>query len=200
MNVPIDALQRIGLTLFASERMPIRPRELVPVFHRWIQTGALPGQLLIDVANYEHVPDGPGVVLVAHEGLYSADLRGGHMSLVYARRAAQPGALEARLRGVARTLLDACQLLETDPALSGRLRFRGECLELFANDRLYAPSDGPTDAALRPAVNALLDVLYGDAAACAVERVERDARQRYTLRVTAPAPVSVADLRQRLGA
>ena len=32
--------------------------QAIPVFHRWIQEQALPG-LLIDVADYRHVPEGP---------------------------------------------------------------------------------------------------------------------------------------------
>src|SRR4051812_16123636 len=38
---------------------------LIPVFHRWIKQRALP-ELTIDIANYGHVPQGPGVVLIGH--------------------------------------------------------------------------------------------------------------------------------------
>ena len=57
----------------------------IPVFHRWIQQQALPG-LLLDVADYRHVPEGPGVVLVAHEAIYGLDQGGGRLGLLYNRR------------------------------------------------------------------------------------------------------------------
>ena len=47
--------------------------EFIPVFHDWIQTQQL-AELLIDVADYRHVPHGPGVVLVAHDAHYAMDL------------------------------------------------------------------------------------------------------------------------------
>ena len=40
------------------------------MFHRWIQTRAVDG-LLIDVADYTHLKDGPQVLLAGHEGNYS---------------------------------------------------------------------------------------------------------------------------------
>lgn len=39
---------------------------LIKMLHRWIREGAVPG-ILLDVADYAHVPDGPGVLLVGHE-------------------------------------------------------------------------------------------------------------------------------------
>ena len=41
--------------------------DLVPLFHSWIQTHALADHLLIDVADYAHVHNGPGIVLVSEE-------------------------------------------------------------------------------------------------------------------------------------
>src|SRR4030095_5221476 len=74
MGAAIEALQRIGVKLFAADGSSVQPREFVPIFHRWIQTQAVANHLLIDVADYAHVPDGPGVLLVAHEGNFSLDL------------------------------------------------------------------------------------------------------------------------------
>ena len=59
-------------------RLPVAPPEaleLTPflaVFHRWIREGCCP-ELLIDVADYRHVPFGPGVVLVGHEAEYAME-------------------------------------------------------------------------------------------------------------------------------
>lgn len=39
--------------------LPSLSRDVVPVFHRWLQDQRLPGELLIDVADYSHVTGGP---------------------------------------------------------------------------------------------------------------------------------------------
>ena len=57
---------RIGIKLFLANPK-VHLEDVVTVFHSWIQQQALAGTLLIDVADYLHVPTGPGIVLVAHE-------------------------------------------------------------------------------------------------------------------------------------
>jgi len=198
MGAPIEELQRIGLKVFASDDSAVRAREFVPIFHRWIQTRALGELLLVDVADYAHVPEGPGAVLVAHEGNFSIDLADERLGLLFYRKTPAPGTLVDRLRRLAHITLQAARLLEQDPALAGRLRFRGEALELFANDRLLAPNDDATRMAFAPALRELLTTLYG-AVDCRVETPQRDRRERFALHITAPAAVSVADLLTRLG-
>jgi hypothetical protein len=196
MGGTIEGLQRIGLKLFTAEGGTVHPRELVPVFHRWIQTQAIADQLLIDVADYSHVPDGPGVMLVAHQGNFSLDLGGARMGLAYARKAPADGTLEDRLCLLVRIVLDAGLRLETDPALEGRIRFRGDQLQLFANDRLLAPNTAATAAAFDPALRGLLRTLYG-AALCTVA-AEADPRERFSVHIQAPVPVAPRELLARL--
>ena len=64
--------------------------QLIPVFHRWIREQAMP-ELLIDVADYSHVPAGPGVMVIGHEANYSVDNRENRLGLLYNRRAALEG-------------------------------------------------------------------------------------------------------------
>ena len=192
----LDELQRIGLKLFAADGVALPPRELVAVFHRWIQTQAIRDQLLIDVADYAHVPEGPGVMLVAHEGNFSLDLGAGRMGLAYNRKTAAAGTLTDRLRNIAGTVLDACSRLEAEPSLAGRLRFRTDEMLLFANDRLRAPNGAQTLAAFQPPLRQLLRGLYGDAD-CALSP-ECDARERFAVHVKAPTAPSIGELLQRL--
>lgn len=196
MGDALEELQRIGLKLFAADGVAVRPREFVPVFHRWIQTRALGNHLLIDVADYEHVPEGPGVVLVAHEGNYSIDLAEGRLGLAYNRKTPAPGTLAERLRAVARAVLTACRLLEDEPALAGRIRFRGDELHLFANDRLHAPNTPATSAAFQPALTEFLHSVYGDAGYRVTP--DHDARERFGVRVRAAGALSVAELLARV--
>jgi hypothetical protein len=91
MGVPIEELQRLGIKLFGADGAAVAAREVVPIFHRWIQTSAVADQMLIDVADYSHVPDGPGIVLVAHEGNFSLDFAHGSVGLTYFSQAAVAG-------------------------------------------------------------------------------------------------------------
>lgn len=196
MGAALGELQKIGLKLFAADAARVSLPELVPVFHRWVQSGAVPDHLLIDIADYEHVPEGPGVLLVAHEGNFSLDLGGGRMGLLYTRKQPAPGALPERLRAATRTALTACRLLEQEPALDGRLRFRTDELELFANDRLRAPNAPATLEAFQPALRELLDTLYEGAEYTVTP--EADRRERFGVRVKAAQAGTITDLLQRL--
>ena len=61
--------------------------DLIPVFHRWIKQRLLP-ELTIDVANYRHVPQGPGVVLIGHGSDYFMDEGEGRPGLLHNRKRA----------------------------------------------------------------------------------------------------------------
>ena len=161
MSPSVEALQRFGLKLFFRSKVGVEPRSFIPVFHRWIQTGAV-GGLLIDVADYTHLVDGPGVLLVGHEGNYALDFRNGRPGLYYYRKQPADGTLGERIVALGRTVLEAGCLLETDDALGPNLRFRGDELEFVANDRLVAPPNDDTAEALRPVLSGFLDTLYQD--------------------------------------
>ena len=197
MGVGLEELQRIGLKLFFADGGAPQPRAVVPVFHRWIQTSAIKDQLLIDVADYEHVVDGPGIVLVAHEGIFSLDGDDGRMGLAYVRRQPSAGPLADRLRTITRTLLAACQMLEDEAALGDRVRFRGDELHVFANDRLRSPNTAESLSAFEPAVRELSHSLYGDTSAT-VTPLPADRRERLGVRVTAAQAADVRTLLARL--
>jgi len=57
-------VQKFAIKLFVESDV-FKPSEFVPLFHHWIQTQALEGYLLIDVADYAHVVAGPGTLLVS---------------------------------------------------------------------------------------------------------------------------------------
>lgn len=191
----LSDLHRIGIKIPTTDAA-FPARDLVPVFHRWIQTTALPGHLLIDVADYEHVPEGPGILLVAHEANLGLDLIGGRPGLVYYRKQPLAGDLAARLRACAGSALRACRMLETDAALGGRLRFNAGALELFANDRLRAPNQPATYDAFQPTLDGLLKTLYGDATVTIARPT--DPRSRFGVTVSGPA-ATVDQLLSRLG-
>jgi hypothetical protein len=195
MENAVSQLQRIGLKLFVGKSSSFTLRELVPIYHRWIQQHAVEG-LLIDVADYQHVPGGPGVMLVAHEGNYAMDLADSRTGLLYYRKQPATGSLTDRFVSLARTVLLAARRLEEEPSLAGRIEFPGNEWELLANDRLLAPNSDETFAAIAPSMNELLAKLFAGAK-CEVVR-ETDAAERFSVDIRAPQPVAVRDLLVRL--
>jgi hypothetical protein len=159
MTPDVTNLQRIALKIFLAEGSVLDPRDVIPVFHRWIQTQAVDG-LLIDVADYSHMATGPCVLLVAHEGHYILDHTGGRLGLRYTRRQPLDGTLPDRLAALGRTLVRAGRLLETEPSLASPVRFHGHEIECIANDRLLAPNQADTLTAFRPALDAFLSTLW----------------------------------------
>ena len=167
----------------------------IPVFHRWIQEQALPG-LLIDVADYRHVPEGPGVVLVAHEAIYGLDQGGGRLGLLYNRRTRLDAAPADALPQAFRAALEACRKLEQEPEFAGTLSFAGGACEVVVNDRALAPNDAATGARLRAALEPLLDRLWGAGSYTVTPLGE--ARDRLGLSARSSAAHTAADLLDRL--
>src|SRR3984957_6033310 len=132
-------LQHVNVKLLVQNPKEVDLEPLIPVFHSWIQDQAR-GELLLDVADYRHVEAGPGVVLIGHEGNYSVDNTDNRLGVRYNRKAALDGNNQDRLEQAARAALTICQRLEGDSRLDGRLRFNGQEIEIFVNDRLVAPN------------------------------------------------------------
>jgi hypothetical protein len=189
-------LHKFGIKFFAdAEKLDIL--ELIPVYHRWIQQHALE-DLLIDVADYSHVPAGPGVMLIAHEGNYALDETGHERGVVYYSKRPLAGDLSQRLAHVARKALTAARLLNEDAALEGSLKVRGNDLHFFANDRLAAPNTDAAFAELEPALRGFLDRLYAGAQYTLVR--ERDSKERLAVRVKADTNVTLDALLDRISA
>lgn len=154
---------KLVLKFFAEDAPGLEESAFVPVFHSFIQSHALPGHLLIDVADYQHVPDGPGTVLVSHEANYYLDHSvGKRPGLMYQRKQPIAGArtFRERLTAVFAAALHACARLEGHPALSGSLRFRPGDAVLRINDRLLAPNTHETYEGIAPELREFLAGLY----------------------------------------
>lgn len=188
MSQPVDDLQRCGLKVFFEPGASPDVRAFIPIFHRWIRTGAVDG-LLIDVADYTHLTDGPAVLLAGHEGNYAIDRTEGRPGLYYYRKQPAGGTLVDRLALLGRTLLGAAVRLESDAASEG-CRFAGSELQFVANDRLLAPPAPATVAALRPHLAAFGRMLFGDDAEAVAEPAGMGNRVRLPLRSRRAAALS----------
>lgn len=189
-------LHKLGIKFFARDAERIDILRLIPIYHRWIQQSALGQELLIDVADYSHVPAGPGVMLIAHEGNYALDETGHERGVVYYSKHKLAGELPERLAHVARKALKAAELMSADAQLEGALKLPGNRLQFFANDRLAAPNTDAAYAELEPALESFLDRLYAGAR-YTLER-ETDPKERLSVRVQAEGEVALKTLLERL--
>ena len=139
-------LQHINVKLYLRDPQAVKLETLIPVFHGWIQSKACE-EIMIDVADYRHVHAGPGVVLVGHQADYSVDNTDNRLGIRYNRKATLAGSNRDRFSQALRAALRACQRLEAEEKLSGSLRFNGQDMKLFVNDRMLAPnSERVTDS------------------------------------------------------
>lgn len=114
--------------------------DVVPVFHKWIQTKAV-DDLLLDVADYGHVHQGPGVLLLAHAAHYALDNTDGRLGVLHARRRDDHGTLVERFARVLTKTDGALALLRADASVSGKLGAASTSIRFEIADRLHAPND-----------------------------------------------------------
>jgi hypothetical protein len=168
---------------------------LVPVFHDWIKHHRL-NELLVDVANYAHVPKGPGVGIVGHEADYFVDLSEDRPGLLYSRKR-QPPPPEERIQDTFRHALHAARMLEQEKALAGKLRFRTNELLFRINDRLLAPATASTFHQIRPELEGFCDRMAG-AGSYELEFLDSP-RQLFSVRIRLKTDASLPALLERAG-
>lgn len=183
---------KLAIKFFVEDASSLPVEGFVPVFHRWIQNRAMEDHQLIDVADYKHVHEGPGTVLVSHEANIHADLGEGRLGLLYIRKQPLPGSFPERLRATFRYALQAATMLEDDQALKGRLRFRTDEAIFRVYDRLHAPNSPQTFEQIRADLESFLVRLYG---APSVELTYRpDPERLFEVGIRAPRSVTVSTL------
>jgi len=184
--------ERLQLKLYLEPSEHFELEALIPVFHRFIRDQVLK-ELLIDVVDYSHVPDGPGVVLIGHGADFYVGALDGAYGLVYSRKRGGPGP-EGRLSDALRRLINAARLLEQEDGL--KLRFKSGELSLRLTDRLRAPNDDATFAATQAEVLSVFGRVYGGEVA--VERLP-GSKEPLGLRIKAQASPTLEALLEKLG-
>ncbi len=188
-------LQHVNVKIYVADDLAIDPAAFIDVFHEWIREHTL-DELLVDVADYRHVPAGPGVMLIGHEADYSMDNAGDRWGLRYNRKAAVDGSNDDRLRQALRSTANACQLLEKHFSGTESLQFSRREFELFINDRALAPNTPETLAACRPMLESFLARALGHDDFSLEPRT--DPRSLFGVTVTAARPFDLAAILETL--
>lgn len=170
----------------------IELEKLIPVFHEWIRAKKITDELLIDVADYAHVPQGPGVVLIGHQSDYYLDVADNRPGLLYSRKRGFEGDFQAGIDDAFRRALNACRLLEEESSLG--LEFATDEVLFRVQDRLAAPNEDATYDAYKPALEQAASGFFGGAPS--LERVGSE-REPFAVRIRTGGSGTVADALSR---
>ena len=180
-------IQHINVKFFIKDPETVNLAEYSAVFNSWIQKQALE-ELLIDVADYQHVHHGPGIMLIGYEADYSLDNRAGRLGLLYNRKAQLEGTTQEKLAQAVRAALIAAQILENENGL----KFNFSEVQVIVNDRLLVPNTDETFASLEPDLKTFFNRLYNGAEYSLTHNA--DLRERFTVNVEAESSFDVETL------
>jgi hypothetical protein len=186
-------IQHINIKLYVENPESVNLAEYAAVFNTWIQNHRLE-ELLIDVADYLHVHNGPGIMLIGHQADYSLDNRAGRLGLLYNRKEQIEGKTQEKLVQAVYATLTAAQILEKENGLN----FNGSEVQVIVNDRLLVPNTAETFAALEPDLQAFFGRLYSGAAYTLAHH--NDPRERFTVSVKTESGFDVDALLHNLSA
>ena len=168
--------------------------DFIPIFHQWIKDKVLP-DLMIDVANYAHVPSGPGVVLIGDAYDIFVDETAGRRGLLHNRKRHAPPPAEGLLDAF-RRLVKAASLLEKEAVLGGKMTFSTEEWLLRVNDRLAATNDDDSFARYREQIETFCRRLF-EGTPVEIRRVG-EPRQLFSVSITVKGAPPLEELARRL--
>lgn len=187
-------LQKLTVKFFTAAPDIVPLTDFIEIFHGWIQ--ATDG-VYHDVADYSHMQEGPGIVLVAQHANLHIDETGGRRGLLYCQKAPLTGTNHEKLRMVLHAALENCRRLERDAALYGKIKFSGDEVSISVNDRLVAPNDAQTYQSLKPDLEQMATELFRPAKPIISHK--QDTRQRFSVAIRTFESLSLDMLLANLG-
>jgi hypothetical protein len=134
--------------------------------------------------------------LIAHEANYSVDETDGKTGLLYNQKQAAEKSAGDHLKTAFRRGLAACQLLENEPEVKGKVKFLAHHLQVFVNDRAMAPAGPQSQQALEGVLKPFLHSLYGGAVCHLIP--ETDPKKRVGFEVKVEKAFEIPALLERL--
>jgi hypothetical protein len=185
---------KINLKFFMKAGQHTDPETWFEIFNTWIPD--TPDEVLIDVADYSHVHNGPVTLLVGFEANYSIDNNKGRQGLQYDRKRPIEGSTAQQIGRALLKAIAVCRRIEEEPKLDGAVRFLGNEILVTLNDRLNAPNTSETLGAFKSHLDAVLKVLY-KGSGYSVEHLA-DPKERFTLVVKSEGDPEMVDLMENL--
>lgn len=145
-------LQHVRVKFFVDGELTVDLQQIINTFHGWVAEQSM-DEMMIDVADYRHVPNGPSVVMVGLKADFALDETAGRPGLLYSRKSEVEGSNEDRVLEALKAATAACDRLEG--AFDG-LKFCRQGFELTVNDRALAPNTEENAASLQTIVGGVL--------------------------------------------
>ncbi len=182
-------IERFCIKFPATQPADFDEGSLIGVLQGWIREEKI-GGTLIDVVDYRHVPDGPGIMLVTYEINYMLE----HQNFygLYLQRKWGEVENQPHTEAIVNLVKSAAEfgtLLEKEAGIT----LKGDEFHYIANDRLNAPNTDEAFQAVKADLEAALGKVYGDSN-FSITKLENNPKERLTLVVKANSPVAIADL------
>lgn len=150
-------LQHVRVKFFVDGELTVDLQHVINTFHGWVAEQSM-GEMMIDVADYRHVPNGPSVVMVGLKADYALDETAGRPGLIYSRKSELDASNEDQVVEAIKAAATACTRLESE--FEG-LAFNRQELEVTINDRAVAPNTAENAAELTTIIGAALQSAFG---------------------------------------
>ncbi|MCE9599577.1 MAG: hypothetical protein K8S54_16585 [Spirochaetia bacterium] len=188
-------LEHLNVKIFVKNPESIGDgTEFVNMFHEWIQGGVC-SELMLDVADYSHVPAGPGVMLIGHDANYSIDFGDENRpGLLFNRKDKLTGDNVSRIKHVLGQAVLACDRIQKHKNHS-KVVFDPTTVIFTVNDRMLAPNSQATFEATKADFQAALANLPG----LELSLLSTEPRERFAVKATAKI-ASLAELSPLVGA
>jgi len=188
-------IQHINLKFYIENAESLKLESFHGVFNSWIQR-SLTDDLLVDVAEYLHVHNGPGIMLIGHNANYSLDLTAGRLGFLYNRKSQVEGTNKQKLAQAAHDALSIMQILEKE----NRVHFIGNEVQLIINDRLVAPNTAETFAELKADLDAFFGILFKGSNVTLAHSSVSEPRARFILDVKSASAFDTQSLIDNISA
>ena len=190
-----SGLQKINVKMAIDAPSDLDLDVLLAIFGRWRLEE---GEEVIDLADYAHVDQGPGCLLVSHRWQFGIDHAGGKVGLFYSTRKDLTGPLAHRFTQAIEGLITKSTRLLAEEEFPRTAKACCGQLEVIANDRLLFPNTDASDARVRPELEKTFERLYGSGSFQVEREADPSRRLGYSVLAGSASELSLADLQKRL--
>ena len=152
-----DSLQRVDLKQMIDSGIEPDLDPFLVIFDRWRKQDDHPADW-VDLADYAHMPEGPGILIAGKRETFSVNLNPPGIGLLTSVRRGLEGSLEDRFRESLRRARRLNEALMAEPEFPGEFRIVEGAWEVFVNDRLLFPNTDESDTLVRPQLAAAMGV------------------------------------------
>ncbi|MBI2335664.1 MAG: hypothetical protein HYU97_02740 [Deltaproteobacteria bacterium] len=187
-------IQKINWKIYFENPEVASPDIFFKVFNQWIPNSP---EIFVDVADYQHVHDGPWTILIGHYTDYALDHTHRRLGFQFNRKQPLTENNPTKIQQTLREFLQTCKKLISSSEFHPPLKLNTNELLFMINDRALSPNNESTWAALQSELKKALTPLYGEGQFSLSWL--NDPKQRFSVMIKAKNAPSLDELISRLG-